>query len=214
MPSALARNLILGPLFLCAPLLAQSHTETASPAAKIFHDPIYHVSFDYPATWTFSRVDGEISTFHLDARTAPRRAELRAVVAFPENPFPASTFTGGYLYFSVTPRTSASACRQQAAPPVSSPHRPGSKSAGQPATVAIAGISFAHGHDELKNICITQRDEAYTARRGDACLRFDLAINTFCGGEVSGVKDITVGELEGVRARLQSILMTIRFDPR
>ena len=65
-----------------------------------------------------------------------------------------------------------------------------------------------------KDICITQHDEIYTTRHAGACYRFDLAINNFCGGEVSGVKDITPAELDQVRARLKSILTTIRFDPK
>jgi hypothetical protein len=36
----------------------------------------------------------------------------------------------------------------------------------------------------------------------------------FCGGEVSGVKDIAPQELDQVRARLLAILSTARFDPR
>jgi hypothetical protein len=182
-----------------------------TPATHTFHDPTYHLSFDYPANWTFSHADGEISTFHLDARSAPRNASLRAVVASPENPFPASTFSGAYVYFSVTPHSSASACARQANGILivkNSPQiKPGEKN-------QIAGIPFTHGHDEQKDICITQRDEIYTTLRRGACYRFDLSINNFCGGEVSGVKDITPQELDQVRAHLESILSTIRFDPK
>jgi hypothetical protein len=182
-----------------------------TPATHTFHDPTYHLSFDYPANWTFSHADGEISTFHLDARSALPKTILRAVVASPENPFPASTFSGAYVYFSVTPHSSASACARQArstsivknAPQV----KPGEKT-------QIARIPFTHGHDEVKDICITQRDEIYTTYRRGACYRFDLSINNFCGGEVSGVKDITPQELDQVRARLESILSTLRFDPK
>ena len=191
----------------CASLFAQA----PPPPTHTFHDPTYHLSFDYPANWTFSHADGEISTFHLDARSALPKTILRAVVASPENPFPASTFSGAYVYFSVTPHSSASACARQArstsivknAPQV----KPGEKT-------QIARIPFTHGHDEQKDICITQRDEIYTTYRRGACYRFDLSINNFCGGEVSGVKDITPQELDQVRARLESILSTLRFDPK
>jgi hypothetical protein len=77
-----------------------------------------------------------------------------------------------------------------------------------------AGISFAHGHDEQRAICITQRDEVYTTLRRGACYRFDLTINNFCGGEVSGVRDITPRELDAVRSRLEAILATVRFDAK
>jgi hypothetical protein len=196
------------PLLLAAPLCMLAQTPTPQ---KTFHDPTYHLSFDYPATWHFASADGELSTFHLDARSAPPRTRLRAVIAIPENPFPASTFSGAYLYFSVIPHTSAAACAQQAntttivknKPQV----RPGEKT-------SVADIPFTHGHDEVKDICLTQDDEIYTTRRAGVCFRFDLSINNFCGGDVSGVKDITPQELDQVRGRLNSILSTIRFDPK
>jgi hypothetical protein len=191
----------------CASLFAQ-----APPApTHTFHDPTYHLSFDYPANWTFSHADGEISTFHLDARSAPRKDVLRAVVASPENPFPASTFSGAYVYFSVTPHSSAASCAKQATTTTMVNNVPQIKP-GAPAS--INDIPFTHGHDEQKDICIIQRDEIYTTLHRGACFRFDLSINNFCGGEVSGVKDITPQELDQVRARLESILSTIRFDPK
>ena len=189
---------------LLLPAFGLVFAQTAAAPTRTFHDPTYKLSFDYPANWTFTRADQEISTFHLDARSALKTTALRAVVAMPENPFPASTFSGAYVYFSVTPRSSAASCAKQATPP-----------AGKPAeTAAIADIQFTRGHDEQKDICIVQRDETYTTRHRGSCYRFDLAINNFCGGEVSGVKDITPKELDEIRSRLESILSTIRFDSK
>lgn len=215
-PTLLILPLLLGPFCLCNTLPAQTASRRApiapaSSSTRTFHDPTYHLSFDYPANWTFSHADHEISTFHLDARSAVKKTLMRAVVAMPENPFPESTFSGAYVYFSVTPRTSAAACTAQArstnfvrnVPQV----RPGDP-------VRIAEIPFTHAHDEQRDICITQRDELYTTRHRGSCYRFDLAINNFCGGEVSGVKDITAEELDQVRARLTSILATLHFDPK
>jgi hypothetical protein len=194
---------------LALPLYATAQQPANPGATRTFHDPTYHLSFDYPAAWNFSQSDGEISTFHLDARSAPRNASLRAVVAMPENPFPASTFSGAYVYFSVTPHTSATSCVRQAGPPRTASHKPRAK----PARTLVNDIAFTHGHDQVKDICITQRDEVYTARHRGACYRFDLAENNFCGGEVSSVKDISPAELDQVRTRLEAILSTLRFDP-
>ena len=183
----------------------------ASSPARTFHDPTYHLAFDYPVEWTFSHIDGEISTFHLDVRSAPRNSVLRAVAAVPENPFPASTFSGAYVYFSVAPHASAAECADQAKNTTIVKNVPQT----QPGVkIQIADIPFIHGHDEQKDICITQRDEIYTTYRRSACYRFDLSINTFCGPEVSGVKDITPAELDQVRARLQEVLATVRFDSK
>lgn len=237
---SLAVALLLAPLSLC------SHAQSSQPT-HTFHDRATRLSFDYPANWTFAEHDHEISTFHLDARTAPRTARLRAVVAMPENPYPASTFSGAYLYFSVTPQTTPAACARQAVPPrltaAETAHRaaefrashpdlsqnpdsdPSGPSGTNPAIplitlpytpdkLQIAGIPFTHGRDEQRDVCLTQHDDVYTTFRAGSCLRFDLAINNFCGGEVSGVRDISSKQLDDVRTILASILSTLRFDPK
>jgi hypothetical protein len=171
---------------------------------RTYHDRNYKVSFDFPASWTFSERDHEISTFRLDARTADKKTQLRAVTALPENPYPASTFTGAYVYLSVTPHSNQEKCAAQAGGANSHRHD----------MSEIAGLNFAHGHVEQKQICTVERDEIYTTYRKGACYRFDLAMNNFCGGEVSGVKDVTQQELDTVRTRMESIVGTLRFDPK
>ena len=191
-------------LLVTAPATAQSGK------TNTFHDPTYKISFDYPANWNFTKADHEISTFHLDARSAPRNASMRAVAAMPENPFPLSTFSGAYIYFSVTPKSSESACAKQAAPPKKSV---APKASGATSKVTIADIAFTKGHDAQREVCIVQRDDVYTTLHRGACYRFDLAINNFCS-QVSGAKDMTEKELDQVRSRLGSILSTVRFDPK
>jgi hypothetical protein len=180
-------------------------TAQSGAAQHSFHDPTYKISFSYPANWNFARRDRVISTFRLDARSAARTTLLRAVVSMPENPFPASTFSGAYVYFSVTPHSNDAACARQATTVAQGKREAESE---------IAGTSFAHGHDEQRSICTVQRDEVYTTLRHGSCYRFDLTINNFCGGEVSGVKDITEQELDQVRGRLEAILGTVRFDAK
>jgi hypothetical protein len=203
--------LISSPSTSVAQSLSGDGSNGGADGTHVFHDPTYKISFDYPANWSFTKTDREISTFRLDARSAPRNASMRAVAAMPENPFPRSTFSGAYLYFSVTPRSSESACGKQAAPPAKAKM---AKASRKPAKVTIADIPFMHGHDDQREICIVQRDEIYTTLHHGACYRFDLAINNFCGGQVSGVKDITERELDQVRTRLESIMSTVRFDPK
>lgn len=223
-------------LFCLAACAQQAATHT-------FHDRADHVSFDYPANWTFAEQDHEISTFHLDARTAPRNDRVHAVVAMPENPYPASTFSGAYVYFSVTPHSSAGACARQATPPRlskgeaehraaeaaglhpdanpnpdSDPKGPAGKAsaitlAAKPDKIQLAGIGFTHGRDEQREVCLTQHDDVYTTYRSGACLRFDLAINNFCSAG-SGARDITPHQLDEVRSRLLVIVSTVRFDPK
>jgi hypothetical protein len=176
--------------------------EPTSPPAQTVTDDRTHVTFRLPAGWTLSRRDGEISTFRLDARTAPRNSNLRVAASLNFNPFPMSTFSGALFYLSATPRLSASAC---AAETRVKPEIP------LPAAV-VGDVKFSRGRDEHGHICTESRDVTYTALRGNSCLRFDLAINSFCGGEVSGAQDLTDAQLGSLFKRLENILDTVQFN--
>jgi hypothetical protein len=178
--------------------------EPTTPPAHPFHDTRYGVTFTIPAAWNVTRKDSEVSTFRLDARSATRATQLRAVSTISFNPHPYSTFSGALFYFSVTPRITPAACTAQA-------------SAQAPRTVSttpIDGIPFTHGYDEHGGICTESRDEIYTTPRNNSCYRFDVVINTFCGGDVSGVQDITPRQLDSVRNRMQTILDSVKFDTK
>jgi hypothetical protein len=178
--------------------------EPITPPARAFHDSHYGVTFTVPAAWNLNRRDFEVSTFNLDARTAAHTAQLRAVANINFNPLPYSTFSGAFFYFSVTPHTTADQCSFQA-----------SAKAPRAVTVTpVGGVPFTHGYDEHGGICTESRDEIYTTPRNNLCYRFDVVINTFCGGDVSGVKDITGRELDSVRTRMQTILDSVKFDGR
>jgi len=176
--------------------------EPTTPPARPFHDARYGVSFTIPPAWNITRKDGDVSTFRLDARNAAHTAQMRAVASISFNPHPYSTFAGALFYYSVTPNVTANQCAAQAI--VRAPRTV--------ATTKVDGVPFSHGYDEHGGICTESRDEIYTTERNDACYRFDAVINNFCGGDVSGVQDITERELDDVRKRMQSILNTVRFD--
>ncbi len=176
--------------------------EPNTPPARPFHDSRYGVSFTIPPAWNLTRKDHDVSTFNLDARNAAHTAQMRAVATISFNPHPYSTFAGALFYFSVTPNVTANQCVAQAS--ARAPHTV--------TTTQVAGVTFTHGYDEHGGICTESRDEIYTTARNDACYRFDAVINNFCGGDVSGVQDITERELDDVRKRMQAILNTVRFD--
>ncbi len=175
--------------------------EPTSPPAQTVEDERTHVVFHLPAGWNVSRKDGELSTFRLDARTAPARSDLRFAATLNFNPFPLSTFSGAIFYLSVVSRSSAAAC---AAETTVKPETP------LPAAV-VGDVKFARGKDEHGHICTESRDVAYTALRGGSCVRFDLAVNSFCGGEVSGAQDLTDDQLGSLFKRLEGILGTVEF---
>ncbi len=175
--------------------------EPVSPAAREVSDGRDGLTFHLPPGWNLTRKDGEASTFRLDARTAPSKSQVRMVASLAFNPYPQSTFSGALFYVSATPGLRAAAC---AAETTAKPYK-GLEAA------TIDGKSFWRGKDEHGHICTEGRDVAYTAMRGKACLRFDLAINSFCGGDVSGAEDLTEGQLQALYTRLATILNSVRF---
>jgi hypothetical protein len=184
----------------------------AAPAGsteQAFADKHYKVSFRTPPGWEVTHKDGQVSTFHLDARSAPPQAQLRGVAMIDFNPFPYSTLAGALFYFSVEPKTTDEECSLQATglkpqpTEVSTETRPQRKD-----VLDIAGMAFAHGHDEHGDMCIEARDEVYTTWRKHSCYRFDLAMNTFCP-EASGAQPITGKQIHDVNERLTSILSTV-----
>ena len=178
--------------------------EPTTPPARPFHDPHYGVSFTIPPAWNITRKDGDVSTFRLDARNAAHTAQMRAVATISFNPHPYSTFAGALFYFSVAPNVTANQCAAQAI----------ARAPRTVSTTQVAGVTFTHGYDEHGGICTESRDEIYTTPRNNSCYRFDAVINTFCGGDVSGVQDITPRELDAVRTRMQTILDSVKFDTK
>jgi hypothetical protein len=184
------------------PAAAVTGTEPSDPPARTVQDTRSHVRFDLPPGWNLARRDGELSTFSLDARSAPPNAEVRAVAALAYNPFPRSTFSGALFYLSLTPHSTPAACLAQAH---AKPNEPLS-------SVSVGDVPFARGHDAHGTICTEARDTVYTTLRHGSCVRFDLAINSFCGGEVSGARDLTDAELADIQQRLESLLAQVQLS--
>lgn len=178
--------------------------EPTAPPPQHVHLLTSGLAFDLPAGWNLARRDGELSTFALDARSSRPNTHLLSVAQLAFNPFPYSTFSGALFYASATPHSTALGCSNQATAPASHPVT----------TAQIGNQSFKHGYNEHGEVCTEERDEIYTALRDNTCFRFDLVINTFCGGDVSGSRDLTPQQLEAIRHRLESILDTVTFDPR
>ena len=179
-------------------------SEPISPPPQNFTDPRLRVSFHLAPGWNLSRRDHEVSTFHLDARTAPPTTQLKAVASLAFNPFPLSTFSGAFFYLSVTPRSTEAACEEQAHGGAEKPLN----------NLPVAKIPFARGLDEHGHLCTESRNVTYTAMRRGSCLRFDLTVNTFCGGDVTGVRELTDVELAKVFQRMEGILETVQMDSK
>ena len=181
----------------------------ASAKPQPFKDGHFGVRFEVPGGWSLAKKDGQVSTFHLDARTASPKALMRGVVSIEFNPFPYSTFSGALLYYSVAPHTTDVECARQASGFAS---KAALDAGGQVKDVQdIGGMNFAHGHDEHGKICVEARDEVYTAYRKGSCYRFDLAMNTFCSVS-SGAADLTEEQLEQIDQKMADILSTVKLD--
>ncbi len=179
----------------------------AEAREQSFRDSHFGVQFRVPEGWALARKDRQVSTFHLDARTAPQRAQMRSVAAIEFNPYPYSTFSGALFYYSVEPHTTDAECARQASGPATRRREMRDEQDVQD----IGGMSFVHGHDEHGEICVEARDEVYTAFRKGACYRFDLALNTFCAVS-SGAAELTEVQLEQIDARMAEILSTVKLD--
>ena len=199
-----ASLLLVAPVVINAQLSAPAKPrDPGLPPPRHIHDGRYGVTFDLPAGWNATERDGDVSTFALDARTAARNARMRQVAQLAFNPFPSSTFAGALFYFSATPHATERSCAAQAS--AQAPRVAGSAD--------IGGLRFPPGLGEDGAICTEARDRIFTAGRRGACLRFDLVLNTFCGGDVSGVRSMSDAEIAAVRKRLEDVLSTVRFDP-
>jgi hypothetical protein len=165
-----------------------------------FRDPQFGVRFKVPPGWEIARHDHEVSTFRMDARTAPPNLQMRSVVSLEFNPFPQTNLAGALFYFSVEKHAKAAECVQQAT------------GKGEPAdTLQIGGMNFVHGHDEHGGVCVEARDEIYTAYRKGACYRFDLELNTFCAVS-SGAAEMNDKQIADIEARMTGILSTVTLD--
>ncbi len=184
------------------PLRSQAPVkEPTDPPAREVRDPRGHLTLHLPPGWNLALKDGEISTYRLDARTAPRRSQLHLAASLGFNPFPQSTFEGAIFYVSSIPTPSAAACAAQTTlPPARSLD-----------AARIDGVKFSRGRDEHGRICTESRDVIYAAEVRGECLRFDLAINSFCGGEISGAQDLTEPQLGSLFSRLQEIVNSVHL---
>lgn len=185
-----------------APAPRLNFPEPTAPPPRDFTDTRLRMSFHLAPGWNLSLRDHEVSTFHLDARTAPRTTHLEAVASIAFNPFPFTTFSGAFFYLSVTPRSNELACAAQAHGGVEKPLN----------SLPVAKTPFTRGLDEHGHLCTETRNVTYTAMRSGSCLRFDLTVNTFCGGYVTGVQELTDVQLATVFQRMESILETVQFD--
>lgn len=188
-----------------------SHAQTSVPDTppahtkpQAFHDSRFGVRFRVPQGWDLQRKDGEVSTFHLDARTATPDTQMRSVAAIQFNPYPYSTLSGALFYFSVQKHATDVECARQA----SAPHAHATE---LQETQLIDGMDFVHGHDEHGKICVEARDEVYTAYRKGSCYRFDLAMNNFCSAS-SGAADLTDAQLQDIDGQMNAILLSVRLD--
>jgi hypothetical protein len=172
----------------------------AAAKAIAFHDSKYGVRFVVPAGWSFDRKDHLVSTFHVDARTAGPKAQMRGVAAMGFNPFPESTFSGAWFYFSVQPHTNDGECAREAA-------RGGAVHDAE----EIGGMEFRHGHEERGGICVESRNDVYTAYHKGSCYRFDLDVGTFCAIS-SGAREINERQLGEIHLRLDGILKSVVLD--
>ncbi len=210
--ATLGWSLLGWPVLGCSMLTAKAQVAQNKPipvpgaplptaVAQPFHDKHYGVRFQVPAGWNFVQKDLQVSTFHLDARTAAPKTEMRGVAAIDFNPYPLSTFSGALFYYSVQRHTNDHECALQAMTGAEANRD----------SEPIGGLDFLHGHDEHGAMCIESRDEVYTAYRKGSCYRFDLTVNTFCSIS-SGALEMTIRQYQDIEKKMDGILDSVVLD--
>jgi hypothetical protein len=213
---AAALLIVCGAASISGSAQAQSSASAAlptSPPAQQIH--VDGVSLRVPAGWAWTRADGEVSNFHDDARTSPANAHLIGSASIAYNPFPLSSFSGATIYLTFAAKQTASHCTRQAevpAPLEASATARFPEPAAPAAAPSLPGVTFNHGHDAHGVMCTEERDEVYTTMHRGACYRADLVLHTFCGGAASGAQDMTAEQIDSIRARLNGIFATFKFD--
>ncbi|MEK6398988.1 MAG: hypothetical protein V4734_12940 [Terriglobus sp.] len=171
------------------------------PAAITFRDAKYKLSYKVPAGWDTERKDGILSTITKDTRNAKPGMQVRGVSAINYNPYPPTTFSGALFYYSVVPKSTALSCSALA----TAGHLKAKPD------VTVNGLTFKHGQDQHGGICTESRNEVFTTLSRNACLRFDLVVNTFCH-ESSGAMEMNAQQLGDLNTRLANILGSIHID--
>ena len=176
------------------------------PSARtVTRPPLPHL-LPLPADWNFTRRDGEVSTFRLDARSAPRSANSAPSPAMPSTHSPPPP----------SPEPRLLQRHSRASPPPPALRRPRPPSPHRPRHHPAKTRSRRPLHPRLRRAgrhLHRSRDEIYTTFR-TAPATASTSPSTTSAAAKSAASKTSPRPNRPVRNRQESILNTIRFDPK
>jgi hypothetical protein len=188
---------------------AQQVTQ-ASCGAMHYSDELFHVTFEYPASWTFARdqpfyMPLSISYRQDSATPLPMRALVFAKSVDGVPPWPTTDLGGVEFGYEAHYVHSAEECRGLAL--TLDNHD------GKIEQVKLNGISYWHGTAASAGLGHGIEEDIYTTLRTDSCLRFDLAVHLVNSGVDVPPRALGPKEQQLIRAGLTGILSSVRVTP-
>jgi hypothetical protein len=191
-------------LLVCASVgVPAQRVASAGPSVMKFSDGMSGVTFEYPASWTFSNEQ----SFYLPPAIVSQASPVRGSVFTKEMhgipSWPYTNFVGAEFVFTSEQVNSDDACRALA----NADNQNGSK----PKPETLHGLTFSHGTSANAGLGHGINEDIYTINKGNTCWLFDLAVHS------SGVpgdrtpRALTSGEKEVIAKQLQSILASVRI---
>jgi len=192
-------------LLLGSALATQAQQVTlVSPSSMQFTDPVYGVTFRYPAKWNF----GAGNEFYSPVSIASPDSLPRGVVFFKDdagfNPYPNTNLSGAEFVFVNRKASSIRECSALALQ--------GEGNAKPLAAKTINNIDYVHTKAENAGMCHQVQEDVYATYRNRTCYLFDLAIHTICAGVKDNTRAITNSELAQVEANLEKILSSVEIS--
>jgi len=192
------------------PSLAQSVTQV-SGSQMLFSDPAFGVSFNFPAGWSFSRVDPNKRDSSLAIAYINGHSEfsgLRGLVANETLPglhsWPKTVFSSVGFGYDARPVASAEACQKLARESWDN----------EVDSATVNSVKYWHGTAGGGTGAFSDEDiyATYIEESG-ACLRFDLAIATCRVPGRDLPRELTTREKALIHASLNNILNSVRIAP-
>jgi len=193
------------------PSLAQSVTPVTG-SQMLFSDPAFGVSFNFPAGWSFSRVEPNakgpaLSIAYMDGRSVS--TGLRGLITNETlhgiHSWPKTVFSSVEFAYDARPAASAEACQGLA--------RDNWEVEADPVT--LNGVTFWHGTATGAGLSTEIEEDIYATfvAAAGACLRFDLAVATSRVPGKEFPRELTAQEKTLIHASLSNILNSVRVTP-
>jgi len=185
-------------------LLVALATQAQNPAAKVFHDAQYGVTFHYPARWSAGPDVGfylgsEIVEQNPDGGTHDPIAKVGFVVREGDSKYSGTNLNGVQFVYNVVPQSKAGSCRK----------RVQDLSEDLVGQTAIHGVPYNHFSGGDAGLGHQASREIYSTFQNGQCYLFEEAIHTASMNEVRPLKPT---ELKVLQRELDGVMQSVRIE--